>query len=400
MLKSRLIIAALLIRLLVIPFFFHPDLKSQYFHFQFLSSGVTNIYQYISDHRYDLPYRDSFNYLPLTYFSFGSYYAVIKLFTPPDLGSWLNYWGDFQNSNPNLPFFLIYLKFPYLIFDFITGYVLYKLYKSKQLLYLWFFNPVSIYLIYVLGNFDIFPVFFTLLAYYLLTVNRTRLSFFSLGIAVALKLYPLLFLPFFLLYRRQNLRQIIINTLATFIPLVITVLPFAGFSSFQTSFFGSGLTQKIIEFKLSNVPLFPLSYLVLLFSFFVTRNNLLKDYHFEKYILGLLLLFISLVNFHPQWLLWFFPFVIPIYYFHRSLRIRLLTITILVFIYISLFNDQYLFWGHLIPVDTAFADAVSPYRLVNKLGFVSADFIRRLLHPLFMFTFLILSFLPYAKKKI
>ena len=218
---TKTIILALILRLLVAPFFYHPDLKSQHFHFQFLSHGVSNIYQYIATNKNSLPYRDTFNYLPLTYFSLGTYHALLKPLFPQNLSVWLNDWSAAQNSYDNFPFFMLILKLPYFLFDLGISFILLKLY-GKKIFYLWLFNPLNLYLIYILGNFDVIPVFFTALSWYFLKSSPKYLSFLTLGIATALKLYPVLFLPFFLLYKPKSIFR---NLLFFFLPQFLQSYP-------------------------------------------------------------------------------------------------------------------------------------------------------------------------------
>jgi len=160
-----LFIFALILRLIIAPLFYHPDIKTQNFHFQFLSHGVINIYQYLDKNKKFLPYQDTFNYPPLTYLSFSIGQLFLHPILPSDFFSWINDWGPNQNNYPNLFYFMLILKLPYIIFDLGIGFLLYKIY-GKKILNLWLFNPLSIYLIYVLANFDIVPVFFTILSFY------------------------------------------------------------------------------------------------------------------------------------------------------------------------------------------------------------------------------------------
>lgn len=356
---KKTILLAILLRLIILPFFYHPDIKSQYFHFQFLSQGQLNIYRFLADHKSQLPYRDTFNYLPLTYFSFGSYQALISPILPHDYFTWLNDWSARQNEYANLPYFLFFLKLPYLFFDICLGLILLKLTKSTTIFRLWLFNPISLYLIYVLGNFDILPVFLTIYSYYLLT-KHSRLAFFVLGLAISLKLYPLLLLPFFLLPFLRDYKKLFVNLIFVAIPLVITLVPFASDPSFLSSFLGSGLTQKILASQIFHLPLFPLLYL----SIFIYSLTSPFFHQMPKYIFYLFLLFISLVNFHPQWLLWFLPFIFLLKNL-RSLYLPLTFVFIFVFLYIFLFQDQYLFWGHLVAVDPQFVYVTAPSDIIR-----------------------------------
>jgi hypothetical protein len=387
---GKTIILALILRLLIAPFFYHPDLKSQNFHFQFLSHGVLNIYQYIADNKSNLPYRDTFNYLPLTYFTFGSIHLLEKPFQAPGFYSWLNDWGENQNSSANFPYFLLVLKIPYIILDFSIAYLLFKITRSKYTLNLWLFNPISLYLIYVLGNFDVLPVFLTLLSFYWLKTNPIK-SFLVFGIAIALKLYPLLFLPFFLIHYSHKPSDWLKYSLLSLTPLLISILPFIQSTAFWQSFFGSGLTQKIFELKIFSFPIFPILYLFLLI-FYLLKTKLNIIY----YLFFVFLLFVSFVNFHPQWILWFFPFL----FLEKKIvqkYLILIPVFILIFAYISLFNDNFLFWGHLLPIDSEFILVSSPYNLVRYRFLIDPHQIQNYL-KIALGSIAVLSFIFYEKK--
>lgn len=380
---------ALILRFILAPLFFHPDIKTQNFHFQFLSRGVLNIYQYIETNKQELPYRDTFNYLPLTYLSFGLGQIILKLFLPVDFTTWLNDWGRFQNNYPNLFYFMLVLKVPYIFFDLSIGYLLYRLFDKKTLLF-WLFNPFSLYFIYVLANFDIVPVFFTLLAYYFLKKNSSLLSFLFLGIATALKLYPLLFFPFFIFYHPFKLKKVFVNTLIFLLPLLLTLLPFLSNSAFITAFSGSGLTQKILEFKIQNIPVYPLIYIIILSLYFFSKNK-----NLEKSILYLFLAFIIFVNFHAQWLLWFFPLFLPLIVKNKKYIITLSFILILALLYTFLTDDLYLFWGHLIPINYDFLNLTTPHQLLIQKFHQDPSLFQSRLKISFAFLSLIFIIFPH-----
>ncbi|HOY61067.1 MAG TPA: glycosyltransferase 87 family protein [Candidatus Woesebacteria bacterium] len=388
---KELFVFALILRLILAPLFYHPDIKSQNFHFQFLSLGKINIYQYIDENKQFLPYRDTFNYLPLTYLSFGAGQILLRPLLPSNFFTWLNDWGPSQNNYPDLLYFMLILKLPYIIFDLGIGYLLYKLYDKKVLI-IWLFNPLSFYLIYILANFDIVPVFFSLLSFYLLKKSRNSLAFIFLGIATALKFYPLLFFPFFLFYHPNNIQKIIRNIFAFLLPLIITIIPFVFTPFFVQAFSGSGLTQKITEFKILNIPIYPVIYMIILAIYYFSKNK-----NIEKSFLWLFLGFIVLVNYHPQWLLWFLPFIIfPI----LKTKIKTIIFVLIVFLsllYIVLINDQFLFWGHLIPIDINYLYISSPYQIVTQRFHQSPELIQQQLKLMTAFLSLIFIY-PFREK--
>lgn len=349
---KRLLILGMIIRILIMPWFFHPDIKSQHFHFQFLSHGVTNIFSYVENNKNKLPYTDTFNYLPLTYLSFGTVHALLKPFYPPQFYTWLNDWGVNQNNYPNLIYYMFVLKLPYLIFDLICGIYLLKIFGEKAFKF-WLFNPFTIYLIYCLGNFDIVPVCLSVMAYFYLTKNKNFLSFFLLGIASALKLYPLLLLPFFLFYKKPQIKNLFTNSLIYLLPIFISVAPFLSNQSFVKSFTSSGLSQLLLNQKILNIPIFPVFYLIIFLLYFLKKIDINKSF------LLLFLIFICFVPFHTQWILWFLPLAL---FALNPLFALLLILSLLINF---LLDDSFAFFGTLLPINSYFQYLTTPYQIVR-----------------------------------
>jgi len=390
---KKIILLAILVRFLVMPFFYHPDIKSQHYHFQFLSKGIFNVYQHIYDNKENLAYKDTFNYLPLTYYTFGSTQLISKPLLGNGFHSWINDWGETANNHPNIIFYLFTLKLPYLALDIGLAFLLLKISKNKKIFYFWLFNPISIYLIYILGNFDILPVFLTVLSFYFLKKNKLPLSYLSIGFAIALKLYPIIFLPFIFFYKPKDFIKNLKYFTIAFLPTLITILPFLRNDIFLTSFMGSGLTQKILEYKIGVVPLFPFLYLLILTNYFFSKSK----HKFEIAISQVFLFFIGLVNFHPQWILWFFPFIV-LNLFNFKNKFILLLFFLLTFVYIFLFNDNYLFWGHLTPISPYFASLTSPYQILKLKLSLNPGLIQNKIHQILLLLAIFTS-LTYVKKK-
>jgi hypothetical protein len=388
---ARPIIIALLIRLLIMPLFYHPDIKTQNFHLQFMPKGIFNIYQYTKQNQNILPYTDTYNYLPLSYFFLGSIHTLLQPLLPPDYLSWLNNWGTGQNDYPNLFLYLLVLKLPYLFFDLAISLIIYRLTSSRFTSLLWLFNPVSLYSVYILANFDVIPVFFTILSLYFLTKNRNHWSALSLGIAIALKAYPVMFLPFFIFHKNLKTKNRLVYLFLSLLPLILSTLPFLSSPYFLNSFSGSGLTQKVLEYRLFNLPLFPCAYLLILLSYL--RH---PPHNFYSHLSFTSLAFFSLVNFHPQWLLWFLPFQLLFMLKQPLLRLPFLVFSFLAFSYIFLINDNFLFWGHLTPIDSEFIELTSPYRLILLRTPINPDTLRQFAHTLIGLTGLF-SYFFYEK---
>jgi len=393
--NKKIIIFAVLIRLLIMPFFYHPDIKSQLFHMQYLSHGILNIYDFVDKNKSDLPYTNIYVYLPFTYYFFGSIDFILSPLYSSDLYQWLNDWGETQNNYPNMIFFMLVLKIPYLIFDLLIGLILYKIYKTKKVLYFWLFNPISIYLIYILGNFDVIPAFLTLLSFHFIKNKKQFWSYFTIGLAIALKMYPIMFLPFLFFYDKKNILKNIKYAIFSLVPLILSIIPFLKQKSFYDSFLGSGLTQKILEYKITGLPIFPILFFFILIIYCFSKSK----YKFEIAILQIFLLFIGLVNFHPQWIMWFFPFMI-ILFVNSKIKNKLFFIIffLFIFLYIFLINDNSLTWGHLIPIDPNFANLRSPYQIIKLKTSIDPVLIQKNIHDLLLF-FGIIGIFYYGKNK-
>lgn len=349
----------LLIRLLAMPFFYHPDLKSQLFHTQYLSRGVFDIYAYVDKNKATLSYPNIFVYLPLTYFFFGTINIILSPFYPISLYSWLNDWGFYQNNYADFFQFMLILKIPYLIFDLLIALLLKKLCPNTKTYLYWLFNPLVIYLVYIMGNFDVIPTALTLICLYYLSKNKPLLGYGSLGLAIALKAYPVMFLPVFLIKFSKNINQVITGSIVSITPIFLSVLPYWFYPAFQKSFFGSGLTQKMLEIKMLSLPVFPIVYLLIIIYFFLKKNVPI-----ERIFLMIFLSFILLVKFHSQWLIWFLPFYTK-YLNNKQYQISFFSIFLLCLLYVFLTNDNYLFWGHLTPISWQFRQLSSPYTFIT-----------------------------------
>ena len=98
------------------------------------------------------------------------------------------------------PAFLVFWKFPLLIFDLLTGLLVYQLTKeltkdsskAKMGFILWLFNPLVLITSYVHGAFDVIAAFFILLGIYFLSKEKYLYSGVSFGFGGITKISPFL----------------------------------------------------------------------------------------------------------------------------------------------------------------------------------------------------------------
>ena len=349
---KKLILGAIFLRLLVMPFLFHPDIKVYSFQASHLKQGVWNIYE-----------REEFVYQPLTYLFLGSYQTLIQPLAR-GLDNWLADSSGEAITNPSLYWYLILLKVPILIFDFLIGFLLYKL-MGKKALFLWLFNPLTIVLLYIFSNVDIFPLFFVLLSCLFYKKDKNLLSAIALGVGAGFKMYPLLLLPFFLISQKDWRRMIIYlaGALGTFF---LILMPFMGPAMLQSSLV-SGLSTRIFQGQMPlgfGESLYPA---VIGLVVIYLLAYLKKDIPMENWIVILLLTLFSFIHFHIQWLMWGAPFVLMVWLKNEKARPLLLVATLLAFAIPLMYNDKFMGASLFTPISPLFSLVPTPFAVVQKV---------------------------------
>jgi len=317
-----IIVLGVLVRLFLALGTFHPDIKAFYYAGEVISKGnILNFYDYlrnlpVSDPILKIYPADLFIYPPLMYFSLGQ---ITHLLTLPFDGNLLRSFvfdlpGILGNWQLNL--LLLALKLPYLAFDLGVALLLFKLFenpKSKFLaLTLWMFNPINLHATYMMGQFDIIPTFFTILALYLVAKkDKFLLAALFLGLGASFKIFPFLFLIPLALIREKWIDRfkaigIGIGTYA------LTILPFLGSSGFRATALVAGQTTKSMYAALpisggESIILFPFSILFFYLIFFFKKADLKNLW--ERFFIVILLFFIF-THYHPQWFVWLTPFLV------------------------------------------------------------------------------------------
>ncbi|MDP3888899.1 MAG: glycosyltransferase 87 family protein, partial [bacterium] len=310
----------ILLRLVLMPITSHSDLWDFYFSGHlFAYQGVFNIYDYLANlgnsdlaRNYGTNY---FTYPPLTYFLLGLFAFIFKPFSDGGFFSWsiANYPNVFHNPQVFKALFLT--KLPYIFFDLGTAIFLAKLFtkeKEKKIAFtLWIFNPLAIYTSFMTGQFDIMAVFAVVTALYFVSVKKENLSVISLGLGGALKMFPLLLLPFFIFSLGKNWKSKITLAVLGLLPYFITILPFISSSAFRRVSLFSSQSEKMLFMS------FPVSgaeglyvfimILVLLFAYSAYNPGKFKIW---QYCMAVMFAFFSVTHYHPQWMLWLAPFFV------------------------------------------------------------------------------------------
>lgn len=321
----KLLALALFLRILVSVFLFHPDIKTINFQVSFLKQGVVNIYPYLIENRATLPLKEEFVYFPLTYFSLGSYHSLVSSLLGENFKHWIfNADSNLVVSDSNFYLYQLALKFPLLFVDFIIGYLIYLYFKGtgkeKDSAILWFFNPFTIFLIYAYSNIDIYTVLLTLLSLLLFKNKKMLFSAVVLGLAISFKLYPLLFVPFFVL-SVKDLKEKVMFLVLPVLTFVLTILPFIS-KAFVNSALLSGLSTRILvpNFSIGSGESVIISIVVISSLFFFGLAKSL-NLSLVKYLVIVLFTVFSFAHFHISWILWLTPLLLILYVENKNLRV-------------------------------------------------------------------------------
>lgn len=240
------------------------------------------------------------NYPPVIYLYHGIFRFLYNILGLTQIGQY-----NFQ---------LLLLKFPYLVFDLLTGFILLKLFdnpkKSLLAFTIWILNPINLYATYMMGQFDIIPTFFIVLSIYLFVKNKLEWSALILGFGIAFKIFPVFLVIPLIIFGKRYWDKLKLFSLAL-APYLLSTIPYLPSQSFRaTALFASQSSKSLY----ANIPvsggeaiiLFPMFLLLFYLYIWITKA---KAQVWKTYLIPLLLFFIF-THFHPQWLIWITPLLI------------------------------------------------------------------------------------------
>ncbi len=377
---AAILIVGILLRLLISPFTYHSDIQIFDLGGYVLSkTNPLNFYDYLPNLSKGNPINKTFgqfnfNYPPAVYFFLGGFGAPFALVVGEEFR--INFLINIKDTllSSSLLVHLLTLKIPYLIFDLSVAFLLMKLFTEKKdkflILMFWMFNPIDIYATYMMGQFDIIPTFFSILAIYFVARSQyskfTSFASISLGLGIAFKIYPLFLLVSLALIKKSFFERAGIFFLGL-IPYIILILPFLSSSGFKNSALVANQTLKSFYAAVpisggESILLFP-TLLIFLYIFIsikgIERKNLWNIF------LIILLSFFIFTHFHPQWLLWVTPFLAI--HLIRSGFESLIPLSLILFSWFAslFFFDPGLTIGLFSPIAPNLYDSVSIWQSLN-----------------------------------
>ncbi len=296
--------------------------------------------------------------------------------------SWLG-WASFA-TQPNVFRTLFLFKVPYLIFDlgcsFLFLFILQERKKGLAAFKFWMINPVVIFSAFIFSRYEPMVIFFILLSLYYAKNNLSAKALFSLGIAVIVRSYPLMLLPFFVIIIGRTFWQRLKLAFWGLLPLgimTVTSRLFQGASEvgvwanmYHTSYL-MGLRWSI-KISYDVIFVFFMGYTILfLYTYFRTNHSFA---HLWKISLILLLFFFATCFFHPHYFMWLIPFL-ALQVVEDKRFIGLFAIQILGWI-VYTFQWKEALAGYLfVPLDYSYFTSLrSPFELIGQY-YSAANFI-------------------------
>jgi hypothetical protein len=243
---ATILVAGILVRLLLMPISAHPfDVYAWYLIMQDITeNGPFNLQNFP-------PLWGHYFLVPVSYL-----YSWLAQFLPTgtipmsSISPSLDFYPDLNIQVVPGVLFNFIVKLPFFLSDVIVTFLLYKIVVEKtgkkefaeKAALLWFLNPFLIWVSAVWGMWDTLPVIFSIVALYFLVKNRVKFSGFFLGLGVAAKLYPLLFLvPFtFYIFKHNSKCERWQKSKKFYLPFIgVSLLLFLPYFGFVADFFNS-----------------------------------------------------------------------------------------------------------------------------------------------------------------
>lgn len=119
-------------------------------------------------------------------------------------------WFDFI-SQPQVFRTLFLLKLPYLLFDLACLFLIYRLgshpAESRRMAAFWWLNPILIFAVYIFGRHEAIALLFVILSLTAIRRGKLEAGMLALGVAIAVRYYAVLLLPFYLFSFRLSWKQ-------------------------------------------------------------------------------------------------------------------------------------------------------------------------------------------------
>jgi hypothetical protein len=368
---------AVVLRVILSVTTFHPDLWAHsYSTYFFAYEGQLNIYEFFATLPQTHPLiraigvTDTFIYPPLTYFTIGIFRVLVKPFDDAGFIPMLWSGNAIALAYPLLHLHLFLYKIPYLFIDILGAFFFSKLFEEKKrriAFALWLFNPLSLYATYMMGQFEILPIFFSVLTLYLAKKRRFGWAMACLGIGASYKMYPLLFVPAAAFLFSESLKTRVKYLALGVAPFLATILPYLGSPAFRQMVLFAPKSQKMLYMG------FPVSGAEVIYPFMVLLGLIYLHSYYAKtklslgaYFLTISLLILAVTHYHPQWFFWATPFLLWYLILNNFRHLGIVLGLFACWLGITLFFEASLSYGLFNPVLPSLSEAAGLSEIVGK----------------------------------
>ncbi len=280
------------------------------------------------------------NYLPSTYIIFAIWNIPVKLL------------GIVNTATTNVGYVIFWYKLLPTLFLAASGYFMYKIGEiiglssrnSKLLTIIWISSPILFFSQFIFGQNDIFTIFFVLAGLYYFLQKKMWLFILFFGISFTFKYFSFfIFIPLLLLIEKKPVKLAVYSILAL-IPVGLEVLFYINSPAFISGVIEFGYAApRLFQAFISVYPGIAI-YLFLLIWFMICGIcyyiEPLRDktvfYQTSFYIcLAVSCVLFTLVQWHPQWLLFITPFLAVTTFMSKKIKYHLLLDFLLMVVFIG-----------------------------------------------------------------
>jgi len=364
--------------LVIIPITLHPDIRGFALGAQLISSGhILDFYDYLSRLPSDSPLvrlygRDLFIYPPLANSYPAVYMKLLWPFYPQELLHTLIIDMGKVIGQPQLSLLLYLLKLPNLVVDFLIVYLLGKFFEKRadkslgQIL--WLINPVTIYSAYMLTQSDILLALSIMVCLLFAKKGKYCQAAFALAMGALVKQFVLFLLPILALYAPGSFIKKLGIFLVGIMSYALVLVPYLSSPGFRHYALLASQADKIFFAKIpvSGGAFLPI-FLVGMFLLYWFCWLYARKYELWQWFMWPLLLFYSVVHFHPQWFTWITP-ILVIFLVRLQKKAILPTLAMLwAFLGIILMFEPSLNVGLFAPLNPPWSNDYSLLPLLTKL---------------------------------
>lgn len=306
---KRILLIAAFLYLFIAPFTYHPDNKGVMFWASSANGTVWNIWEYGEK---NLRPDQQYGYPPVHFYLDKLQYTIAKPLAGPGFVEWIATPDKSDLFQPLLPRYMMATKFTLILFALLAGYLIYLLAKqlgqtekrARIAAAIWFFNPITLYSIPMMGQNDVMAIVFFLGGWLLLT-KHPKIAAVIFGLAASIKTYPLIWLMFLLpatkgITRKQKIGVALLSVIV----YVMTLVPFLHNPTFLSVGMKPEVNSRFLIPQIAigfdqAIYIVPVLLSVVFFASEVSPAAILLTAN---------LVLLGFSHFHPQWYTWVVPF--------------------------------------------------------------------------------------------